>query len=63
MSLTAKEYSYAYERGKAHRRGCGNIGGLPYRGKTERIRLLAEAWSRGFADQNEEMKRRVEAQA
>jgi len=63
VSLSQRDHSQAYESGKAARRGCKRIGDVPYRGKTERVRKLAEAWCQGFADQDAEMKRRVEAQA
>lgn len=44
MSVTEREYRQAQDGGAAARRGGRRIGDCPYRGHTDKVRLLAEAW-------------------
>lgn len=63
MSLSEREYRQAEESGKAARRGGKRIGDVPYRGRTEKVRKLSDAWCNGWMAQDEEIKSRLKAQA
>ena len=54
VSLTEREFKQAHESGAAARRGGRPVGACPFRGKTEHVRRLAEAWRSGWAQQDEE---------
>lgn len=46
--MNEREYRQAYDRGEQSRRNSGRIGDCPYRGKTDRVLKLAEAWRNGW---------------
>lgn len=45
---TEMEYRRAKDAGAQARRNCRNVGECPYRGFTEKVRILGEAWRDGF---------------
>lgn len=57
--VNQKEYERARDLGAQARRNGQKEGALPYRGFTEKVRLLAEAWRTGY--QAEDMARKSRA--